>query len=756
MKIHSKAMLQFEGLKKRLIFVLLLLFCFRSLQAQEALFIIKDAELKCSLDTMLYIAAVNKSSPKDIFFAQTLNFKPYQISQTTFPTSKNYWTKISLHNTLDRDVHFALSTGSASFVTHYIIDKDGKLKETQKAGHLRKFSERIIKQGGYDLFNTYAHASNLYIRAGETITLYSFLEYTYPDVYTFIYIGTALSPYEEVRQLYSLNNLWQGVFQGAVWIMLIYHLLIVFFLRQKVYWFYIGYMFFTSLFYGDYTGFWKYYLYGEYPFIGIYINNLAYQVAVTFYLLFMQRFLNMRKDFPELNKIINIWIWFRIAYTFLILYSVIDTWDYDLGTVLVESPFFIEIFLIFVVLIVTNWRKNILARYFAVGTILYNVGFGVFMAQSNLIEPFSYPPSLDVQIGILLELICFSLGLGYKARRNEIEKKEAQEKLIEQLQKNETLQKEYTLNLERQVKERTFELSEANEELRILYEQNQVALEQVQTQKILIEEKNKNITDSINYALHIQNALLPYAGRLDEELGVENYFIFYQPKDIVSGDFYWYQALRDKKGSVEKYIFVVADCTGHGVPGAFMSILGINFLEEIVQVKQIYSPEKILEELDKMIIYTLKQEHTQQKDGMCAGICVVDIQKKEVAFAGAAHSLYVFKEEKFEEISADSQSVGGTKLIENRTFTKHNFALPVEGFTFYMASDGFQDQFGEKTQKKLMRKAFKSILERNAREKMQRQFVILKKEFEIWKGDEEQIDDVLVMGVRIDTGFLLT
>jgi len=491
-------------------------------------------------------------------------------------------------------------------------------------------------------------------------------------------------------------------------------------------------------------------VYGEYPVIGIYVNNLAYQVAVTFYLLFMQRFLNMQIDFPELNKIINIWIWFRIAYTLLILYSVANTWDYDLGTVLVESPFFIEIVLIFIVIIATNWRKNILARYFAIGTILYNIGFGVFMAQSNLIESFDYPASLDVQIGILLELICFSLGLGYKARKNELEKKKAQEQLIEQLQANEKLQREYTLNLEKQVKERTVELSEANEELRILFEQNQVALEQVQNQKIEIEEKNKNITDSINYALHIQNALLPYSGRLDEEIGAENYFIFYQPKDIVSGDFYWYQSTIDAKGNIEKYIFVVADCTGHGVPGAFMSILGINFLEETVQIKQIHSPEKILEELDKMIVHTLKQEHTQQKDGMCLGICIIDLHHQEVSFAGATHSLYVFRGGQLDEIPADSQSLGGTKLIENRHFEKHHFPLPNEELTIYMASDGFQDQFGEKTQKKLMKKNFKAILERNAHEMMLRQFLELRKEFELWKGKEEQIDDVLVMGVRID------
>ncbi len=727
------------------------IFDFKNLQAQEGVYIINNPNQTGSLDSSLFVTPVSKDSPQDIIFAQTLHFKPYQLSQTSFSISKNYWTKISLYNAFDRDVHFTLSIGSASFVTHYLLDKNGNVKEVQKAGHLRKFSERVIKQGGYDLFNTYSNAADLYLRAGETITVYSLLEYSYPDVYTFIFIGTKLNPYDDVRQLFNLNNLWQGVFQGAIWIMMIYHLLIVLFLKQRVYWFYIGYMFFTSLFYGDYTGFWKYYLYGDYPVVSIYINNLAYQVAITFYLLFMQRFLNMQQDFPELNKIINIWIWFRVAYTMLILYSVVDTWDYDLGTILVESPFFIEIILIFIVLIATNWRKNILARYFAIGTIFYNIGFGLFMVQTNLIEAFSYPASLDVQIGILLELICFSLGLGYKARKNELEKKEAQEKLIEQLQANEKFQKEYTQNLEKQVKERTFELSEANEELRILYEQNQVTLEQVQTQNLLIEEKNKSIMDSIHYALHIQNALLPFKGRLDEELGAENYFIFYQPKDIVSGDFYWYQALKDKQGKIEKYVFVVADCTGHGVPGAFMSILGINFLEEIVQVKKIHSPEKILEELDKMIIYTLKQEHTQQKDGMCVGICIVDIHKQEISFAGAAHSLYQYTQGLLIEIPADPQSVGGTKLIENPSFRKHTFALPPNDFTFYMASDGFQDQFGEKTQKKLLRKGFKAILERNAREKMQRQFIILKKEFDFWKGKEEQIDDVLVMGIRINS-----
>jgi serine phosphatase RsbU (regulator of sigma subunit) len=728
----------------------ILFFCLSNLQAQEAIFIIKDAKQRGNLDTLLYVAEVSKDAPKNLDFAQKLSFKPFEISKNTFPTDKNYWTKIHLYNALDQDVHFVLNVGEASLVTHYIL-KNKNLVATQKAGTLRKLSERTIKQGAYDYSNRYLHASDLYIGAGDTLTLYSCLEYSYPDMYYYIYLGSMLSPYEDVMQSFIKNNIWQAFFQGAIWIILIYHLFITLFLRQKEYWFYIGYMFFTSLFYGDYNGFWRYYLYGEYPQTSIFVNSLAYQVAVTFYLMFMQRFLNMRQDFSEWNKVINVWIWFRIAYTLLILVAVLGSWEYSLVTILIESPFFIEIVLILLTLLVTNWRKNILARYFAIGTILYNIGFGLFMAQSYLIEPLPFPSGLDVQVGILLELICFSLGLGYKARRNELEKKEAQKKLIEQLKANEKLQKEYTHNLEKQVKERTLELSEANEELRILNEQNQITLEQLKSQKLLIEEKNKSITDSINYAQNIQNALLPFTNRFDEELGAENYFVFYQPKDIVSGDFYWYQAIRNKQGELEKYIFVVADCTGHGVPGAFMSILGINFLEEIIQIKQVHNPEKILEELDKMIIYALKQEQTQRKDGMCVGICVVDVQKQEVSFAGAAHSLYVFHKASkvLEEIPANPQSVGGTKFLENFSFIKCSFPFPPDGLTFYMASDGFQDQFGEKTQKKLMRKGFKAILERNAHEKMQRQFIILKKEFDLWKGQEEQIDDVLVMGVSI-------
>ena len=255
-----------------------------------------------------------------------------------------------------------------------------------------------------------------------------------------------------------------------------------------------------------------------------------------------------------------------------------------------------------------------------------------------------------------------------------------------------------------------------------------------------IHEKNKEITDSINYASRIQAALLPQEEVLSQYL--PEHFILFLPRDIVSGDYYWASSIGDK------IIFTAADCTGHGVPGAFMSMLGISFLNEIVDERHILDPGKILNELRKNVIKALKQtgKEQEQKDGMDMAICVYDTASKVLEYAGAYNPLYLVREGELEEYKADRMPISyfgdRDELFQTKT-------IPVlTGDQIYMFSDGYADQFGGPEGKKFKYKTLKQLLLDVRQEPMHKQKKILQERFETWKGEFEQIDDVVLLGVR--------
>lgn len=264
-------------------------------------------------------------------------------------------------------------------------------------------------------------------------------------------------------------------------------------------------------------------------------------------------------------------------------------------------------------------------------------------------------------------------------------------------------------------------------------------------QKKQIEIQNKSITDSIQYALRIQTALFPPDAYINELLP-EN-FILFKPRDIVSGDFYWVK-------QINNYIIIcAADCTGHGIPGAFMSMLGISYLNEIVQQREITQANEVLNELRRQIKRSLRQQCRKNgsKDGMDIAICVIDTKTRNMQYAGAFNSLYLIKDindkPKLEEIKADRMPVG-IYIGKEKTFTNHEVKLEI-GDTFYIFSDGFADQTN-KDGKKFMTKSFKDLLIKIQDHSMDEQKEILEKALKNWMENSEQIDDILVMGVMIE------
>jgi serine phosphatase RsbU (regulator of sigma subunit) len=283
------------------------------------------------------------------------------------------------------------------------------------------------------------------------------------------------------------------------------------------------------------------------------------------------------------------------------------------------------------------------------------------------------------------------------------------------------------------VEQRTEELSTTNRALR------DEVMERAMISHAL-QEKSKEITDSINYAQRIQRGILSKSE--DCYRIFPNSFVLWKPKSTVSGDFYWCYA-NDDYGYI-----AVADCTGHGVPGALMSIIANQILDRVVNMYHFTEPKDILFQIDDALITALNQESGTVQDGMDIIICRLDKKNNQLTYAGAMRPLYHFSGETLQEIPANKYAIGGIHQENQfKKFIQHTIQCQ-PGDSIYLTTDGYQSQFNGTTGKKMMKSRMKQVLENNAKKEMKWQKHELEHYFNQWMGSEEQVDDVLVIGVK--------
>jgi serine phosphatase RsbU (regulator of sigma subunit) len=354
-------------------------------------------------------------------------------------------------------------------------------------------------------------------------------------------------------------------------------------------------------------------------------------------------------------------------------------------------------------------------------------------------------------------------------RITELRKKLWQEQLQREIEKKNIFEQQNT-TLEQLVQVRTSEIEQQKEEI----ETQRDALEE-QNQKIT--KQHEDITASINAALRIQKAMLPLTNEISTVL--PQHFILFRPRDIVSGDFYYFfsnqnlqNAFANENPAFEARnswqqnilpitVLAAVDCTGHGVPGALMSMIGNELLNEIIQTKNISEANQILNYLDAGIRRTLQQEETENTDGMDIALCVIKKMTNQVIieYAGANNPLYYVKTMQegetsnnvFQEIKADKIPIGG-KYKPEQLFTKHSIIIENNNqiiTTFYLFSDGLQDQFGGEKGKKFMVKKLKEFFTSIAHLPLEEQKQITEHTLETWKKGYEQVDDILVIGFRV-------
>ncbi|MCV9386447.1 response regulator [Reichenbachiella ulvae] len=281
--------------------------------------------------------------------------------------------------------------------------------------------------------------------------------------------------------------------------------------------------------------------------------------------------------------------------------------------------------------------------------------------------------------------------------------------------------------------------------IRELEKANESLEEKVEQRTKELAEVNKRLMDSIKYAMTIQNAMLVSPELIKE--AISDFFLIFRPLDIVSGDFYWIAEVEDEDGNALTCIACV-DCTGHGVAGALMSMIGESLLNQIVHEHEITDVDEILVNLNIGIIEILNQEENENHHGMDASILVIDRAKSKVYFSGAKQNLLYSKEGKIETVKGDRFSIGGM-TDQERKHTKHEVDF-IEGETsFYMFSDGFPDQFGGPNNKKFSAARLTKCLEENMDKPMDEQKSIIEKTLDDWIGNEKQTDDIMIMGIQI-------
>jgi serine phosphatase RsbU (regulator of sigma subunit) len=416
-------------------------------------------------------------------------------------------------------------------------------------------------------------------------------------------------------------------------------------------------------------------------------------------LLFVKSFLNLKQLAPKINKSVKI---------VLIIFALVIIASFYVRVLQREIIYCLVLVILLFSLclgIYTLLKGFRPARFFTLGMV--GMTFTVFwaiLASFHLVERAANTGVFHIDnLGTAFFSVIFSLAIGDKVSILKVEKETAQEKALEVL--------------EEKVQERTLEIIE---------------------QKRIVEEKQKEIIESITYAKRLQEAILPPRAFLNKN--IPDNFVIYMPKDLVAGDFYWAEKIN------ELFFIAAADSTGHGVPGAMVSVVCSNALNRAVKEFNLTETGKVLDKTRELVLETFEKSANEVKDGMDISLLCIDKKNGSVFWSGANNPLWYFEDGELKEIKADKQPIGMTEYP--RPFTTHRIEYK-ENNTFYLFTDGLPDQFGGPNGKKFKYKQFSELLVSLSRIPIKDQGPLINKAFEEWKGPLEQVDDVCVIGVRV-------
>lgn len=525
------------------------------------------------------------------------------------------------------------------------------------------------------------------------------------------------------------ENLTLGIYYGLLIFVAGLFLFFAFLVQKKIYSYYVSYVVFLFFMQASLDSLAFEYIWPQWPWLANHSVLFFSGASVFTIMLYAAEFLRL-KYMPK---------WYKTVYKSLmtivficIITSLTDGITYQLTFPIING---MSLLSLIVIILGIAWNQKVnknVNLFFALGFISVLIG-GILFIFTNFNIIFSdFLSHNAIKIGSAAEITFLSLAMVGVYRDIQREKDQAKEEAFQNLEKLNELAKEQNVILEQQVKERTAVIEEKSTEL---------------------AHKNKEIIDSITYAKRIQEAILPPDQVVKKE--IPNSFILYIPKDIVAGDFYWMEPMESR------VMIAAADCTGHGVPGAMVSVVCHGALNRSVREFGLLRPSQILDQTALIVDETFEKSQQEVKDGMDISLCSLDRNSSTIEWAGANNPLWIISKHdnselgepnivvddlKLYEIKADKQPIG--RYPNRQLYSNHEYKLN-EGDVIFLFSDGYPDQFGGPKGKKYKSKTFKKFLLSIQDHSIDEQEKLIHYEFHHWRGEHEQVDDVCVIGIRI-------
>lgn len=695
------------------------------------------------------------------------NFKPY-LKTTKLLSKYDHWATMKIKNGFDTEKEIIVQIGgkrNSDFSTIYVFNRNDSLIKEAVSGHFTPGHKKDVK-------NELGSKFLLSLEANEIQTLYFRIQNISgfdPKFDVQVYEKAHLDNNVDRR------NMVQGMLQGAFWIMFLYNLFIFLYSKDRVYFYYSLYIIGLAINFVVERGMFVEYIIPGNPKIEPFVFVLATGLATIAYFQFIRYFLGTKKQMPKWDKA-HLWVVrINLFVTIGLLLALVISFNIPLSINLSNYMNLLGLIYGFVFIGSLIKKENKLSRFFIAGALALAIGTIISLYFLMTKETLSFDPKFFMNGGTILEILFFSLGLGQRIKLNEAAKQEVQAKLIDQLKRNDRLKEKAKQELEGKVKQRTAEIAQQNEEIQaqadnlklandILIQQKreiEQKTEEITQQKSVLEKVHKSTTDSINYASRIQNVILPTESVLEKYF--TSHFVFFKPREMVSGDFYWYRYI--ERQNKRYFALVAADATGHGVPGSLVSMLGISLLNETVVRNEVNAANEVLEILREEVKTTFSQSQEQllTRDGIDMAFCMIDLDTLEMQFSGANRPLLLFRENGTKNGQDPLNNMVEVKPTKNpvglyrkeQPFKNHIIQLK-KGDIIYLFSDGYVDQVGGPDGRKFYLRRFKDLLANIYTRPMEEQREIVVKAHDYWTSHKfretetfKQVDDILVMGIKI-------
>lgn len=722
---------------KKILLCILTGFSFLIVKSQDTIFISDRRIYISSYDSSSvaiiphYIDSSGNLTLNDVLKKQfTKEVKPE--NSNSYNNKKNsWWFKITFKNSSKKSRNFLISPPDEIYEKQFILI----LYDTTLSGNQEVKNGSVLPDSIRDVINSASLALRFYLDIGHIKTFFlNVRPYKFNDKEWLngkARVDFAVSPNRLDKPSEKNSRVYHGIILGFLLIMAIYHLFLFLLIRIKPYLYFSIYCFSAGLFYFYFNGY-GYEVFGNTRLL--YDSSTAILLMLA-YILFAKNYSENIKQFKKSLIVFDIGIYGALLFLAIFILNSIGIRIPTPSVWLVLPIIFVGIFTLFPYIFLARMNdRSSFSFLFANFSFLFFLTLFLFSFLSGM---FPSIQSYCFEAGFTFQMLIFAIDLAKKMQTTLLEQNKTQLALLEQLQVNMKLQEKVNRELEVKVKERTVEIEQQKEEI-----ESQRDL--VTRQKEHIEGIHKEVTDSIYYAKRIQTAALPDEKLLNEYFS--DSFILFKPKDIVSGDFYWFAKVENQ------IVITVADCTGHGVPGAFMSMLGMSLLKEIVSNEYMTQPDVILKRLRKEIIKALGQTGAsgEQKDGMDISLCSINTETLEMQWSGANNPCMIRKDDELIELKADKMPIAIHEKMDK--YTLHELKMQKNN-VIYLFSDGYHDQFGGPNNRKFMSVRFKELLSSISNKAMSEQKEILDKTIEDWKNSfetkYEQTDDITVMGFKV-------